>query len=757
MSIVNFDLLSHSLLSSSSHADTRMPSQQQAALLTQRLLLRVPTPRAHALDTQSPLQRHMCCSSTDSHILLSPVPPTQTRLRAAQAGNGAVYAALTSPAEVRVWDGLQRGFAEGSTLPLPEGTDVHSLHTASGIDGVVVVFEDGSCELLARGDFTPPGDHRAASPTRGKKRRRKDHATVIWVELLTEHKTSTSRVLMLTRAGASGDGEVRVSSRLIPSGATELSPAKSRALQAPGCGCLTACFQWPSSLYTLWEDGSLRVCDIGRGGATLDLATADGSTGSSSGSAAAAASAAITAVDASGGLALVQAAVFRGFSAEEDGDRQGVAVMVASTTSHLAILARVGSPTELRGFLWDTAFGTLQADADVGKFTGVQWSPNDTVTGGLGKGPQCAIFSTSGTVVALNFPEGAAAGTLAAAVNKLGSSRRVVTDDWALEAAGAVAAFQAPVNLLGGKGDGGKLAKEVERRSAAVAALVAKAVDPSTCGTAAALDKAVAACIDALSDADPASGTDGGLQHHAATLVRRCLSEARYFPAAAIERLLAMRCLSCHHCPEVLSLAVEKRQRSLLRACLVHLDGVTEAALLGCFHTLHARNGDASPAPVQGEPETEMQEFLRLSYARGWNEEELIRALRPVKMDGVLCLAENLRWWLARLGEAGVKDAAAAASEAAGPTPNQAQVGTRTWCSTHATCHTHKPPTHPHHTHTSHTSHTHEPRLSRSRLWTGLQRSSMQSLQLLSTHLRATTSCGRSTRSSFSSRNSASK
>ena len=43
-------------------------------------------------------------------------------------------------------------------------------------------------------------------------------------------------------------------------------------------------------------------------------------------------------------------------------------------------------------------------------------------------------------------------------------------------------------------------------------------------------------------------------------------------------------------------------------------------------------------------------------------------------MDGVLCLAENLRWWLARLGEVGVKDAAVAASAAAGPTPSQAQV-----------------------------------------------------------------------------------
>ena len=532
-------------------------------------------------------------ANTHIHSLTHALSPVQ-------AGNGAVYAALMSPAEVRVWDGLQHGFAEGSSLSLPEGADVHSLHTAVGINGVVVVFEDGSCELLARSDFVPPGDHRAVSPSRGKKRRRKDHATVIWAEMLTEQKTSTSRVLLLTRGGAAGDGEVRISSRLIPPGATELSDAKTRVLKAPGCGCLTACFQWPSSLYTLWEDGSLCVSDIGRGGGALDSALAEGD-------------GAASAADTSDAIAAVQSAVFRGFSAEDDGDRQGVAVMVASTTSHLAILARVGSPTELRGFLWDTAFGTLQADADVGRFTGVQWSPNDTVTGGLGKGPQCAIFSTSGTVVALNFPEGAAAGTLAAAVNKLALSRRVVTDGWALDAAGAVPTFHAPINLLGAKGDG-KLAKEVERRTAAVQALVAKALDPGSCGTAAALDKAVAACIDAFSDSDEMAGTDGGLQHHAAVLARRCLDETRYFHAAALERLLALRCLSFHHCPDALTLAVEKRQRALLRACLVHLDGVTEAALLACFHTLHARNGEAPAAPVDGESETELQEFLRLSY-----------------------------------------------------------------------------------------------------------------------------------------------
>lgn len=37
-----------------------------------------------------------------------------------------------------------------------------------------------------------------------------------------------------------------------------------------------------------------------------------------------------------------------------------------------------------------------------------------------------------------------------------------------------------------------------------------------------------------------------------------------------------MKCLSYHHCSEVLSVAVSGKHRSLLRACLISLDGISE-------------------------------------------------------------------------------------------------------------------------------------------------------------------------------------
>jgi hypothetical protein len=417
-----------------------------------------------------------------------------------QTDNGNVYAALSSPPEVRVWDSLKHGFADGASVPLPDGAEVHSLHTATTIDGVVVVFEDGTSELLPRSGFTPPNEHRAASPARKKnKRRRRDQASVVWAELLIDHHTHTSRLLQLTRGGPGGDNVVHVSSRVIAAEAVEMEPPTERVLQTPDCGCLAVCFQWPASIFTLWEDGTLWSSDVGKGGSALDT-------------------------ESDAAVPAVQNAAFRGFVAEDQGDRAGVAVMVVTSTSHITILAKMGEPTQLRGFLWDTAFSTLQADANVGKFTGVQWSPKDAVTGGIGKGVGCAIFSSTGTVVALNFPAGAAAGTLAAAVNKLGPSRRVVTDDWIEHSVASVTRFQ-PAFKLHGK-HGKRVKDDAEKRRGVFDALVQKVLDPAVCTTSKALNVAIDAYISAA--VGPVDNTtDGGLQHYVTTMVRRCLEEKR--------------------------------------------------------------------------------------------------------------------------------------------------------------------------------------------------------------------------------------
>lgn len=391
---------------------------------------------------------------------------------------------------------MQHAFSDGSLVLLPEGTEVHSLHTATTIDGVIVVYSDGSCDHLASDGFTPPDDHRAASPVRGKrKRRRKDQASVIWAEVLIEQKTSTTRLLQIDRTGAPGSDQVRVSSRVVSQDPETSLQTHTRLLENPGCGCLAACFQWPSSLFTLWEDGTLWESDVGKGGAGLH--------------------------DESGPVAGVQNAAFRGFEAGDEGDRSGVAVMVACTTSHLAVLANTGEPVQLRGFLWDTTFSTLQADADVGKFTGVQWSPKHTVTGAIGKGAGCAIFSSSGTVVALNFPEGAAAGTLAAAVNKLEPSRRVVTDEWIDRSAAAVTTAH-PLWDARRKKTASVDAELIASRKELLRAVL----DTSMCASSQALDRSITAFINTFTDS-AGDVTDGGLQHHVITIFRRCVEEKR--------------------------------------------------------------------------------------------------------------------------------------------------------------------------------------------------------------------------------------
>jgi len=609
-------------ISRSQSADEVLVTVQSAGLMLQTLSEQVTT-----ASITSPSSRRFQC------------PAVQ------HSGKGSVYAALSSPPEIRVWDGMQHGFADAASTPLSDQGEVHSLHTATTIDGVVVVFSDGTAEVLPRSGFTPPDDHRAATSGRGKRKRRKrDVASVLWAELLIDHKTATTRLLLLSREGS---GAVCISSREVTS-EPQIGLPRSRVLETPSCGCLAACFQWPGSLYTLWEDGTLWAADIGKGGAGL---------GGSDGAAAAA-----------DPLPSVQSGAFRGFTPEDQGDRPGVAVMVASTTSHLALLVKMGEPTALRGFLWDTAYSTLQADADVGRFTGVKWSTKDAVTGAVGRGAGCAIFSSSGTVVALNFPAAAAVGTLAAAINKAGMSRLVVTDSWADKTAAAVTHF-VPAWPVSTK-DGRRAVDAIDRQRAAADALVATVLKLSACPTSAALDKAVQKCIEALSEPTERA-TDGGLQHHVISMVRRCLDEKRYFGGAAIERLLALQCLSFHHCADVFYMAIDRKRRSLLRACLVHLDGITEPDMLRCFSELHSRNGEAPAAPTEGTAETELQEFLRLAYSRGWNEEELIEAIQPVALDGIIFIIKNLRWWLARLNEASAAEKSDAATAVI---PTQAQI-----------------------------------------------------------------------------------
>eukprot|EP00038_Savillea_parva_P005301 m.150871 g.150871 ORF g.150871 m.150871 type:complete len:460 (-) comp11689_c1_seq3:344-1723(-) len=382
---------------------------------------------------------------------------------------------------------------------------------------------------------------------------------------------------------------------------------------------------------------------------------------------------------------MVQNAAFRGFVPEDDGDRSGVAAMVACTPSHLALLAKVGEPTTLCGFLWDTAYGTLQSDADVGRFTGVKWSPTDSVTGAMGRGAGCAIFASTGTVVALNFPDGAAEGTLKAAVGKLGASRRVVTDAWAERSTAAVAQFATAASGLRGRA-ARRAEGAAETFRATADGHLDKVMDPSECATAKALDKAVEAFVEAYKSASFELVTDGGLQYHVLRILQRCLDEQRYFPMRAIERLLELKCVSLHHCPTILDVALDSARRPLLRACLIHLDGITEKVLMQCFVELHGRNKDAPAAPSDAseKPETELQEFLRLAYCRGWSEDALIAALLPLSLDGVLFLVENLRWWLAEHRDSpAVADEALAAPlvsrqrtgrKTLGPTPTQAQV-----------------------------------------------------------------------------------
>ena len=380
----------------------------------------------------------------------------------------------------------------------------------------------------------------------------------------------------------------------------------------------------------LWSDGSLRSCDVGKGGSGLD----------------------------SGKPSLVADPITK-FGAFDLKSSTATA-MTATSSSHVLV---VGNDTKgsLSAMLWDTAYSTLQAEIQLDQVPNIGLRTKAGAVAALRKGPTCAVVATQSSVVAMDIAESAASGTLAGALNKLSSGSAKLASDWnAVVSTPAVAhALSFKANACSTKPGEDWVSRGVERE-AELAKLLARILDQKKTSTFELLTKALDEYLDMFTTTTETGvgpkakkqkvREHGGFQHHAIQMLERFLAEKRFFPGKPIVRVLKRHCVSYSHCPAVLEagLGTTRQHQAVLHAAMEHLDGIDESVVLSCLDRLLARK-DTTETPA--DHESELDAFLRLLFARSWNDVLVVQGLQRCGMDQAIYVLNNLKWWLGHYAE----------------------------------------------------------------------------------------------------------
>eukprot|EP00041_Stephanoeca_diplocostata_P020368 m.453836 g.453836 ORF g.453836 m.453836 type:complete len:773 (-) comp21557_c0_seq1:90-2408(-) len=621
---------------------------------------------------------------------------------------GHVYAAVSSPCELRQWNNMTESFSQGASLSLSEdeesGSNVHSLHTASSVDGVIAIYNNGTARRYLPESFSQIAgkstpykrkEKRPKATPSGKRKQGSDGISIgdgsaatntIWAHVLTEQKSGVVRIVVV--AACHDTGTCRISVQKVDAESGALIPQQSRVLDVPDTiVCVTCAFQWPDTLLSLWSDGSLRRTCIGKGAELLDLSLADNDT---------------TATTLPADI-LTVFACFGGLP--HDGSKKGKAksadklaagsatVSIEAITPTLVLIAgaSAASSQHLVAVLWNTTFSTVHAHASFGDDVtdGVAWTRSDTMRGVVHKGLGSAILATSSRVFALNFPGAVETCTLAGAMNTMVAARAVVSPAWLESATKPVTAFTPAWSIEATS----LTTATISHRNSAIADALRDVLDSSKTASEKSLLAALKRYFATVDEGGRTSKKPklettpgdcdaplvGATHHDLEQIMQRCLDEKRFFPAQVMTLLLRQRILSLEHCPTLLDVAVSSHHRGLMHACFSLLNGISEATALSYFSVLFRgfvdglRKGSSVPGTSTSDgSESELEEFLRLLFAHGWNEGALTAATGALSLEETVHLLDSLQWWLHLY--ANTADVRTVADKYTGPVPTQAQI-----------------------------------------------------------------------------------
>ena len=309
----------------------------------------------------------------------------------------------------------------------------------------------------------------------------------------------------------------------------------------------------------LWSDGSLKSCDVGKGGSDLD-----------------------------GGMPSLVADPITKFGTFDL--KSSVTTVLTATSSNHVLVVGNDAKASLSAMLWDTAYSTLQAEIQLDQVPNIGRTKAGAVAA-LRKGPTCVVVATQSSVVAMDIAETAASGTLAGALNKLSSGSAKLASDWnAVVSTPVVAhALNFKANAWSTKPGEDWVSRGAERE-AELTKLLGRILDQKKTSTFELLTKALDEYLDMFTTTTETTGPKakklkvrehGAFQHHAIQMLERFLAEKRFFPGKPIVRVLKRHCVSYSHCPAVLEagLGTTRQHQAVLHAAMEHLDGIDESEI----------------------------------------------------------------------------------------------------------------------------------------------------------------------------------
>lgn len=539
--------------------------------------------------------------------------------------------------ELRCWSSVGASFNDASTLAVGSvGVPIHALHVSAAFDGVVIVFADGSVAACSADETGLPATlppvasglnkqpAANATPSRGKRGRTTVESStaasssVVWSEFLFEKKHGTSRVALATRSGEIVSFKLPNEGSKSTSGVT-LLPERVGAASfvridgITGTRPAACCFQWPTSLYTLWSDGALTSSEIGRGA---------------------------TDFSGTGGLKCVTLVVVAALRVPPSDKFPSGLAMASINSGHVLMAGSASADGRPLALLWDTRYGTLQGEASVDA-GGDAGGGSRAVVAAVRTGASGVTVALRSLVSTLPLEESvalASGGSLAAAIGASQATRKVVSASWAAAAYTPALTHTLQWPAAGAADD--SWAAETAATDAGLARLGSALADQKATPTEAKFTEMLKEYLVASAKAH----CPGGSPHVASAVILRFAGPAsdtaraagsagkasakseKFFPEAALVQLLQFGGLSHVGCPGLLDAALVDGRTDLLGACIRHLGGLDEDSYIRGLLTLVQRVGGSSGAvaalrdKVAGANEQPVLMYLRLGVMRSWSE-----------------------------------------------------------------------------------------------------------------------------------------
>lgn len=498
--------------------------------------------------------------------------------------------------------------------------------------------------------------------------------------VLTATAPSGETVLSSFQLGATSDGPTVVHEKSL---AVELPPASAQQQQQQQQpAALSACFQWPKTLYTMWPAGEVVAHDVGRGGELLAKPAA-GSDNSEPEPLKGKLVVAVAAV----ALKSASASKKRTKSSASAGGAEAGIVLEAFNSSHILMVGVDSGSARPVALLWNTTFSSLTARIHLDANESGERAKIGTILSAVRMSASCIVVAAKHAVVALSVQDKAATGTLAAALGSMAVTKEALTDACLEDLANPIFAHT-PADLTGfatvaPAGEAAGWFGAAMERDAELDELGAVLTKPSKVSTLSKFNEAFTAYLKACMlkkkrlGRQPRGTTAGPKlsSEMAVAIVKACLKEKRYFPEDALVQLVKLHCLTYQQCPELYEAAQKAKRQTLLHACTLHLDGIEEAAVVKCAAGLYARDKLAStqPDPANLGNHSEFYAFLRHVFSRTWDESKLVVALQTVSIDAAVGIVQGIRMWL-ELHADNQRDALCMVGAVHGPVPTLAQV-----------------------------------------------------------------------------------